>query len=61
MFISWRCTLFAVRAGDLRWPAALSGCTTVFDHAYVFQNGCRIDDQIAAAAELNRIQFETRS
>src|SRR3954469_16496783 len=26
MFISWRCTLFAVRAGDLRWPAALSGC-----------------------------------
>ena len=20
---------------------ALSGCTTVFDHAYVFQNGCR--------------------
>src|SRR5665213_257195 len=31
---------------------ALSGCTTVFDHAYVFQNGCRVDDQIAAAAEL---------
>jgi 8-oxoguanine deaminase len=31
---------------------ALSGCTTVFDHAYVFKNGCRIDDQIAAAAEL---------
>ena len=30
----------------------LSGCTTVFDHAYVFQNGCRVDDQIAAAAEL---------
>src|SRR3954451_25227060 len=26
MFISWRCTLFVVRAGDLRWPAALSGC-----------------------------------
>jgi cytosine/adenosine deaminase-related metal-dependent hydrolase len=31
---------------------ALSGCTTVFDHAYLFQNGCRIDDQIAAAAEI---------
>ena len=31
---------------------ALSGCTTVFDHAYVFQNGCRVDDQIAAAAEV---------
>lgn len=31
---------------------ALSGCTTAFDHAYVFQNGCRVDDQIAAAAEL---------
>jgi cytosine/adenosine deaminase-related metal-dependent hydrolase len=31
---------------------ALSGCTTVFDHAYVFQNGCRVDDQIAAAREI---------
>jgi len=31
---------------------ALSGCTTVFDHAYVFRNGCRVDDQIAAAAEI---------
>ncbi len=31
---------------------ALSGCTTVFDHAYVFKNGCRVDDQIAAAAEI---------
>lgn len=31
---------------------ALSGCTTVFDHAYVFQNGCKVDDQIAAATEL---------
>ncbi|MEI8082891.1 MAG: amidohydrolase family protein, partial [Actinomycetes bacterium] len=31
---------------------ALSGCTTVFDHSYVFQNGCRVDDQIAAAAEM---------
>jgi cytosine/adenosine deaminase-related metal-dependent hydrolase len=24
----------------------------VFDHAYVFKNGCKVDDQIAAAAEL---------
>ena len=31
---------------------ALSGCTTVFDHAYLFRNGCRVDDQIAAAAEI---------
>src|SRR5690606_19152489 len=31
---------------------ARSGCTTVFDHAYVFQNGCKVDDQIAAAAEV---------
>lgn len=31
---------------------ALSGCTTAFDHAYVFQNGCRVDDQIEAAAEI---------
>lgn len=31
---------------------ALSGCTTAFDHAYVFQNGCRVDDQIHAATEL---------
>ncbi|MFK8253574.1 8-oxoguanine deaminase [Ancylobacter terrae] len=31
---------------------ALSGCTTVFDHAYVFRNGCRVDDQIAAAREI---------
>ena len=30
----------------------LSGCTTVFDHAYVFQNGCAVDDQIEAAAEI---------
>ena len=31
---------------------AASGCTTVFDHAYVFKNGCRVDDQIAAASEI---------
>jgi cytosine/adenosine deaminase-related metal-dependent hydrolase len=31
---------------------ALSGCTTVFDHTYVFQNGCRVDDEIDAAAEV---------
>jgi cytosine/adenosine deaminase-related metal-dependent hydrolase len=31
---------------------ALSGCTTAFDHAYLFRNGCRVDDQIAAAAEI---------
>lgn len=31
---------------------ALSGCTTVFDHSYVWQSGSRVDDQVAAAAEL---------
>ena len=31
---------------------ALSGCTTAFDHAYLFRNGCRVDDQIGAAAEI---------
>jgi 8-oxoguanine deaminase len=31
---------------------AASGCTTVFDHAYVFKNGSRVDDQIAAASEI---------
>ena len=31
---------------------ALSGCTTVFDHAYLFRNGCRVDDQIGAAGEI---------
>ncbi|MBS7544578.1 8-oxoguanine deaminase [Ancylobacter oerskovii] len=30
---------------------ALSGCTTAFDHAYVFRNGCKVDDQIFAARE----------
>jgi len=41
-------TAVLVGCGEL----ALSGCTTVFDHAYVFQNGCKVDDQIAAAAEI---------
>jgi cytosine/adenosine deaminase-related metal-dependent hydrolase len=41
-------TAVIVGCGEL----ALSGCTTVFDHAYVFQNGCRVDDQIHAAAEI---------
>src|SRR5919205_399749 len=42
-----------------RWSAlvdlaelAASGCTTAFDHTYVFPNGCRVDDQIAAAREI---------
>ena len=30
----------------------LSGCTTVFDHQYVFPNGCRIDDAIGVAQEM---------
>ena len=31
---------------------ALSGCTTTFDHTYIFKNGCTLDDQIHAAQEL---------
>ncbi|MHC5544810.1 amidohydrolase family protein, partial [Singulisphaera rosea] len=30
----------------------LTGCTTVFDHSYVFPNGCRVDDQIPVAREM---------
>jgi len=31
---------------------ALSGCTTVFDHSYLFKNGNSVDCQIAAARDL---------
>ncbi len=40
------CTLVALA------ELALSGCTTAFDHTYIFKNGSRVDDQIEAAREI---------
>lgn len=31
---------------------ALSGCTTAFDHQYLWPNGSRLDDQVAGAGEV---------
>ena len=49
-----RTTPEASRASTLVGLAelALSGCTTVFDHSYVFKNGNNVDYQIEAASEL---------
>jgi hypothetical protein len=49
-----RTTPQASRASTLIGLAelALSGCTTVFDHSYVFKNGNSVDCQIEAASEL---------
>lgn len=44
----------AIRISTLTGLAelALSGCTTVSDHLYIFPNGCRLDDEIEAAREI---------
>ncbi len=49
-----RTTAEASRASTLVGLAelALSGCTTVFDHSYVFKNGNTVDCQVEAARDL---------
>ena len=60
---TWLRTLYPVWAGMTPEAIAvstkialaellLSGCTTASDHTYIWPNGARIDDQVAAAAEM---------
>jgi 8-oxoguanine deaminase len=60
---TWLTTLYPIWAGltphDVRVATqlalvelALSGCTTAFDHQYLYPNGSRLDDQAEAAADV---------
>jgi cytosine/adenosine deaminase-related metal-dependent hydrolase len=49
-----------IAAGTAMAELVLSGCTTAADHHYIFPNGCRLEDTIAAAQEIGLRFHPTR-